>query len=479
MNFKPITLIVSLFLLFSMTCFSQKENKQGYDIFFKVKGLKNGLCQLGYYAGSFTVQIDSVSIDSTTMSVRFKNSKPIEQGQYFIAINNNPVVDLMIDDDTVFEVQTDAKALIDSMKITGSKESEIYLLWQKKYNRFKQNMEQFEFNRNLLQRATRDPEAFAPIRNSMMQERKALDTYYEVLCKDYSKSMSVKFLKASNAPKIPEDIKPIFEKNSPNPAYYKYARAHFWDYFDFKDNRLMRSKIVAQKLKTHLQQLTFQQPDSVNNEVDKIMEKVYYNKKMMSFFLKETILLFDDNEKPGADNIFVHVVDEFFPNEKDTTYADLATVVRLRYKADITRGNLTGKLAKDIKLRQPNGRDTSLFDLKSKFTMVYFYSPLCSHCQAITPKIHAIFSKYKAKGLAAYAVNTDKEEENWKNYVQSKNLDWVNVIDRYYVGTWEKDYAAYNLPVIYLLDEKKNIILKRLSPEQLEEVLGKIFEEKN
>ena len=466
------------FIFFGFVSFAQNKTAQGYDIQLTINGLSKGVCKFGYYYGENAFLLDSARVDSATAMVRFQGKTKLEEGMYFIAVPNQMPIDLVIDSDANFVISTDVKEIFDSLKIQGSKENEAYVLYQKKLNRYRKQMEQAEFNLNLLQRATRDPESFKPIRDNMAQERKILELFTEGFYKNYSNLLCIKFLKAASSPKIPENIKPIFNTNSPNPIYYKYAREHLWDNFDFTDKRMLRSKIINSKLTLHLQQLTFQQIDSLQNSIDWIVKKASVNAKIKAYVLMNIANRFDNNYAPGADRILVYVVDKYFPNEKDTSITDIATLTRLRYKADMNRPNLTGNIAKEMRLMRPDSSFLSLSSIASKYTMLYFYSPLCTHCQSKTPNVYEIFSKYKEKGVVCYAVNTDQEFDYWKNYIEEKKLDWFNVIDlQKAANTWERDYVAFNLPVIYLLDADKKILMKRVEPERLETVLKAIFSE--
>ena len=471
---KAILYFIFIFSTFYLA--AQNNSTQGYDIQLTAKGAKSGFAKLGYYYGENAFLVDSSKVDSTTFTARFVGNKKLEEGMYFILLPNQEPIDLVLDTDTRFSIFTDVKELIDSLKIQGSTENEAYILYQKKLNRYKKQSAQSEYSLSLLQRATRDPEAFKPIRDNMNQERKILDVFTESFYKNYPKLLSIKYLKATASPKIPENIKPIFNTNSPNPVYYKYAREHLWDNFDFTDNRMLRSKIINNKLTLHLQQLTFQQIDSIKNSIDWIVKKASVNTKMKAYILMTISNRFDNNYAPGADRVLVHIIDKYFPNEKDTTLTDIATLTRLRYKADMNRPNLTGNVAKEMRLMCPDSSFLSLSSIASKYTLLYFYSPLCTHCQAKTPGVYDIFSRYKDKGIVCYAVNTDQEFGYWKNYIAEKKLDWYNVIDlQKAANTWEKDYVAFNLPVLYLLDADKKILMKRIEPERLEMVMKAIF----
>ena len=467
-----------VFTLFSFSAFAQNKPIQGYNIQMTIKGVATGVCKFGYYYGENAFLIDSARVDSMSFMVHFKGETKLEEGMYFVVAPNQMPIDLVIDNDANFAISTDVKEIFDSLKIQGSKENEAYTLYQKKLNRYKKQVEQAQFSINLLERATRDPEAFKPIRDNMLQERKKLEIFTESFYKNYPNLLCTKFLKASSSPKIPENIKPIFNTNSPNPVYYKYVREHLWDDFDFTDKRMLRSKIINSKLTLHLQQLTFQQIDSLKNSIDWIVKKAAINAKMKAYILMTITNRFDNNYAPGADRVLVYIVDKYFPNEKDTSITDIATLTRLRYKADMNRPNLTGNVAKEMRLMRPDSSFLSLSSIASKYTMLYFYSPLCTHCQSKTPNVYEIFSKYKEKGIVCYAVNTDQEFGYWQNYIKEKGLDWYNVIDlQKAANTWERDYVAFNLPVIYLLDADKKILMKRIEPEHLETVFKAIFPE--
>jgi thiol-disulfide isomerase/thioredoxin len=465
-----------LFLLFSFFGIGQLlAQSEGYNILLTVKGLNKGIVKFGYYYGENAYLLDSMQVDSASHSVHFVGKRKLEGGMYFLALPNARPIDIVIADDATFEASTAVGELIDSLSFQGTQENEAYVLYQKKLNRYSKQMEQIEFNRSLLQRATRDPEAFKPLQETMIQERKALELYQEIFIKDYPKLFCTKLLKASETPKVPDKIKATLENKTPNPAFYQYVRMHYWDNVDFSDYRLLRTKIIANKLTIFMQQLTFPQLDSIKQSADFIVKKAEQNTKMKAYLLQTLFARFDNNYAPNADRVLLHLVDTYFPNEKDTTYADLGTLARIRFKADMNRPNLTGAIAKDIRLMRPDSSYLSLHAIESPFTLLYFYSPLCSHCQEKLPIVQEVFNKYKDKGVVCYAVATDREVAYWKQYVVDKKMDWFNVIDPNKSGTWEKDFTAFNLPVIYLLDKDKKILLKRIAPEQLDKVLQAVL----
>ena len=76
----------------------------------------------------------------------------------------------------------------------------------------------------------------------------------------------------------------------------------------------------------------------------------------------------------------------------------------------------------------------------------------------------------------------DGGRENWLNFINAHNLnDWINVYQTPAQHDVEANagrpdyrqlYDVYQTPELYLLDKDKHIIAKRLSYEQVDEVIS-------
>jgi thiol-disulfide isomerase/thioredoxin len=124
-----------------------------------------------------------------------------------------------------------------------------------------------------------------------------------------------------------------------------------------------------------------------------------------------------------------------------------------------------------------NGKNVVLHNIKARYTVLYFWDSNCGHCKTVTPKLLEVYHKYRSQGIETYAVNIEGDLEGWKKYIEENKLDWINAIDPYRQSSFKKDYDIYATPVIYLLDEKKEIIAKRLAVEQLDEIIEKLLKE--
>jgi thiol-disulfide isomerase/thioredoxin len=114
------------------------------------------------------------------------------------------------------------------------------------------------------------------------------------------------------------------------------------------------------------------------------------------------------------------------------------------------------------------GNQHSLHDIDADMTVLYFWDSDCGHCKEVTPKLGDLYDKYKDKGMEVYAVNIEQKQKGWKNFVDKHDLhDWINVQDPNHTTRFRIYYDIYSTPVVYVLDENKEIIAKWLGAEQI------------
>jgi peroxiredoxin len=86
-----------------------------------------------------------------------------------------------------------------------------------------------------------------------------------------------------------------------------------------------------------------------------------------------------------------------------------------------------------------------------------------------TPKLKKFYENFKDElGVEVFAVNTTKEEQLWKNFINEHDLSFINVQDPEQRTAFKYRYDIYSTPVVYLLDKYKKIIAKRLGVEDIE-----------
>ena len=81
-------------------------------------------------------------------------------------------------------------------------------------------------------------------------------------------------------------------------------------------------------------------------------------------------------------------------------------------------------------------------------------------------------NKYWIYDIEVFAVYTQAKKEEWNEYIEENNLEWLNVYDPYYTSNFRELYDIYTTPIIYLLDKDKTIVAKRLQVEDIDRFLS-------
>jgi peroxiredoxin len=156
----------------------------------------------------------------------------------------------------------------------------------------------------------------------------------------------------------------------------------------------------------------------------------------------------------------------------------------LRYKivdrAKTLEFNLLGKKAANLTLPDTASNYQSLYNIKADYTVVVFWDATCGRCKEEIPKLMELYAdqnknvKVKtAKKLDVYAVSLTVDPKTWKDYIRSQKIPWTNVHDPNHESNFRKLYDVYSTPVVYLLGKDKKIIAKRLSIEQVKDMIEK------
>ena len=96
-----------------------------------------------------------------------------------------------------------------------------------------------------------------------------------------------------------------------------------------------------------------------------------------------------------------------------------------------------------------------------------FGASWCPKCTEELPKIASLYPKWKEKGVEVVFVSLDEDNKRYKDFV--KNFPFISTCD---YNKWEsrivKDYYVFGTPTMYLLDNKREILLRPNSVNQMD-----------
>jgi peroxiredoxin len=445
--------------------------KEAYRYTVRIKELKDTVCYLAYHMGDKQYVADTARVDSKG-EMFFTGSETLDPGIYMIVLPNRKYFEFLLTE-TKMTIETDTTSMNEHLKITGSKDNEVFLQYinyvgvkGKKINELVAQYKEANAKKNTAEAQRLSAE--------VKKEEDALADYRRKTAAEHKGTFISTLLLALTDPIRPEP--PKASNGRPDSAWKFYdSRAHYFDNIDFSDARLIRTPILLAKVKNYLDNMTVVDPDSINKSADLILDKAEVNKEVFRYLLWYISNTYETSKYMGMDAVFVHVSKRYYLAGK-ATWLDSATLKKISDRVKVLDPLLIGKQAPRLVVRDTLSHPVSLYDVasKHKYTVVIFYDPNCGHCQKEVPEIHEHFYKeYKPKGVEVMAVCAERNSKDWRNFVRKHKLSFINAFDADTVVDFRNWWDVYSFPVIYIIDQEKKIVAKRVGSAEL----GKFIDE--
>jgi len=466
---KKFTLI-TLLLLAALA--QQSYAKDGYKIHLKFTDVKDTILYLAhYYAKPLPNQIykaDSGKVNSKG-ELFLKSDSAIVGGIYILLLSDHKTYfEFLLDNgDDITITLSVTKA--DDMNFKNSKSNDDFMAYEKFLKVFGARQQSIQSELSVAHTAA-DTEA---VRKKLKESGKDLITYRRNYITKNPNTLLASIFKELEIPEVPEGKHYNADGKEDSAFAYHYYKDHYWDGFNFQDDRLIHTPILDTKLEEYFKSLVYPVPDSVQKEADMLLAKAKGTKEIFKYILWFTEHYAQDSKVMGMDAAAVYLIENYYMKGYATWLKqdDLQKYIDWARK---TAPNVIGNMGMDISMPDINGVEKSVYDIKSKYTMLVFWSPDCGHCQREIPELDSVYNAVlKKKGVKVYAVRADGEESKWKEFIKKNKLeDWINVQDTDHTHQdFRKNYNIYMTPVIYILDEKKIIQGKQLDHTNVADVI--------
>jgi len=238
---------------------------------------------------------------------------------------------------------------------------------------------------------------------------------------------------------------------------------------DYTDSRLYKSGLFKDAIESHfwLLENSGNPLDKVFEEmkisIDAMMEKLVTNEKI---FNEVTDYLFDLLEKHSLFQASEYLALKVLNEGSCTINNDLAN------QLETYRAMKKGNIALDIVFSKsnfinPSRTITKLSDFNSKYTVVVFGASWCPKCNEELPEIAKLYDKWKSKGVEVVFVALEDDRNTFLDF--AKSFPFPSYSDN---KKWEsnivKDYYVFSTPTMFLLDNKREIILRPNSVKQMD-----------
>ena len=468
-------LLPVLFLFLSVSALSQKD---GYEIKVTLKPFKNQYIYLGHHYGKQLPIIDSVKLNENSEGT-FKGNKKLGGGIYLVGYpDKSRYFEILIDKEQRFSIVADSANIKKHVTFINSPDNVLFSAYQEYMTAKGEILDYATKQRSL---ATNNADS-AKWNEVLEKTNVEIQKYREDIIKKNPKATITFLFTAMREPELPAIYKNPHGKEDSVKAF-QYFKKHFWDGVNFYDERLIRTPFFERKLDKYFEQLVYPDPDSVKKEIDWMMGYASINEEMQKFLLIKFINRYLNQKYMWEDAVFVHLFEKYISQK---TYPWLTEKGRktITDRAYSMMANILGTPASDIDLPDTAGKNIALYSIPAQFVLVTIWDPTCSHCKEVLPKLDSFYTnKWKKAGLKIYAMakETDGSRKDWLNFINENHLqEWTHV---YYSKTADKTridagipgysqlYDVLTFPTLYLLDKDKRIIAKKLSYQQVDEVL--------
>ncbi len=449
---------------------------QGYKVTLQTPNYKSGLAYLTYYYGKNINVEDSALVNDKGVAVFQKNEKLLPGIYSIVFPGKNKLFDFLVDKEQIISIKADTTDLINKTRVTGSKENILFQQYQKfidsKSSHLQKELEAFKLSKNKS--------------DSLLHEKnynnlnKELNDYRDNIINKNPQSMLASLLTSMRQPNGLNKI-PVTKEDSIN--NYQYYKQHYWDGITFTDERIVRTPFFLPKVEKFFREVISQMPDSIIREADYLLLRARIAPEMYKFLLNWLTDEYINPKYMGQDAVFVHLFEKYH-SKGISSWLNEKQMTAISNRAYMLMSNLIGEKAANLEMTDTSGMPQPLYDVKANYTIVCFWDPTCSHCREEVPRLDSVFNaKWKKEGVKIYGVLTEAAEQiKWRQFIHTYNLQsWINVYqsdvqkkadEEEKKPSYKQLYDVTQTPTLYLLDKDKHIIAKKLTWQQMDDMLS-------
>lgn len=468
--------------------------QEGYNIEVKLDNYANDTLLIGYHYGDKQYIKDTTVLNSDGTFL-FKGEESLDPGVYIVVMRpDNNYFQLLIDEgDQHFSVKTDATSASEKMVVQGSKENELFYGYMHFLGAQRPKADGL---REKLKAAS------GAEKEQVQKELKAINesvvNHQKEVVENNKGSLVSAFVRS-----FMEVPMPTFEGNEKEVQMkrYRHYKAHYFDNIAMEDARLVRSPFLFQRIDYYLNKLTAQHPDSINASIDYVLDKVAPAEDTYKYYLVHFLNTYAGSKIVGMDAVYVHLAEKYYATGK-APWTEEEQLTKIVDNAKALKPILIGKIAPDVKMyeidiegtiaaendeneykRWRHKGERTLHEVPTPYTVLFIWDPDCGHCKKSMPKMIQFYEDYRDKGVEVFAVCTKIYDgiADCAKYIKEKDgmINWINAIDPFIKSKYKQIYDIKSTPQIFILDENKEIISKRIGAEQIAEVMDKIMEMKD
>lgn len=274
---------------------------------------------------------------------------------------------------------------------------------------------------------------------------------------DTAASVSAGAMPSLPLPVVPASLRTPTERAA-------YVLAHFWDGLDFGDTLLShRPDFMEQAFVDFLSVMPYAEPSAAQAGVSALMRRA--ERDTAAYRLVAGLAekyLYDPNSPMRHEDYLIWFLEEI-------TRTPVLGALEKRRPAMLlafARKNRPGHPASDFTYLTRDGQTRTLYGTAARRLLLVFYDPLCEHCAQILDDLQrstAVTAALRDGSLSILAVYADADRAAWDSTAPHLPAQWQVGFD--FRGDIQHHglYGLPAMPVFYLLDAHKTVLLKDAS----------------
>lgn len=240
--------------------------------------------------------------------------------------------------------------------------------------------------------------------------------------------------------------------NSPITAQVLLPQYSVWEGFAFENKQAVESREAEERFARFLLGLEHVTPVQQAEQIGELLAKAEQNNATARFLTLAEKYLYDPNSPYRNDEQYLL----FLQYAAENKLQEYVNNPRYHKHYTLVKKNRVGHKAMDFAYITQAGEKGRLYNLQSRYILLFFHDPNCEECQYMRQQLEKNYATFAQKGLQVVAVYIDDEVDVWQK-TQYPSA-WLSV---YAPEIDAKDlYDIKALPTLYLLDAQKQVVVK-------------------
>jgi thiol-disulfide isomerase/thioredoxin len=426
-------------------------------------GIANQQVKLVGFEGFNTYVIDSVRANEEGIFQLSFSKKDFGMG--YLAAEDNKAFIVVLAEDENLRLEGEELAMAEKVVIASGKQNQRFAQYAAEHPCREQAMSAWDY----LEKMYRQDSLFAnhtTARQAIEKEKQRIKTEDSLFLAGLPEGSYVRWYLPVR--KLVSSVSTIAQYRTQEiPAAINAFRT-----LDYTDERLYKSGLLRETIEAHfwLIENSGRPLDAVyiemNTSIDYMMENLVTDEKKFNEITDFLFKLLEQRSLFGASEyLAVKVLNEVGCTINNDLAAQLES-----YRA-MKKGNIVPDFEFNGDVFAPayesGNMPEKLSGLKSNYTMVVFGSSWCPQCPQELSQIAGLYEKWKKYNVEVVFVSLDEDKQTFNNF--AGGFPFISTCD---YQKWEspvvKAWHVFATPTMYLLDNKREILLRPNSVKQMD-----------